>query len=235
MKTAVYLIPVTGGDTPYENVIPNYNISIIKDIKVFVVENIKSAKRFLAKIEGSHVDDAVFYELSEHTQANEILNYLDCIQNGVSVGVISEAGCPAIADPGADLVALAQKKNIPVVPLVGPSSILLALMASGFNGQSFTFNGYLPVKPNERANKIKNLESKCYKDDQTQLFIETPYRNNQMFETIISSCKPDTRLCIAAGITTDNEFIKTKTISQWKKEGIPEIKKVPAIFALYHN
>lgn len=235
MKTAVYLIPVTLGDTPYENVIPNYNISIIKDIKVFVVENIKSAKRFLAKIEGSHVDDAVFYELSEHTQANEILNYLDCIQNGVSVGVISEAGCPAIADPGADLVALAQKKNIPVVPLVGPSSILLALMASGFNGQSFTFNGYLPVKPNERANKIKTLESKCYKDNQTQLFIETPYRNNQMFETIISSCKAETRLCIAAGITTDNEFIKTKTISQWKKEGIPEIKKVPAIFALYHN
>ncbi len=235
MKTAVYLIPVTLGDTPYENVIPNYNISIIKDIKVFVVENIKSAKRFLAKIEGSHVDDAVFYELSEHTQANEILNYLDCIQNGVSVGVISEAGCPAIADPGADLVALAQKKNIPVVPLVGPSSILLALMASGFNGQSFTFNGYLPVKPNERANKIKTLESKCYKDNQTQLFIETPYRNNQMFETIVSSCKPDTRLCIAAGITTDNEFIKTKTISQWKKEGIPEIKKVPVIFALYHN
>ena len=235
MKTAVYLIPVTLGDTPYENVIPNYNISIIKDIKVFVVENIKSAKRFLAKIEGSHVDDAVFYELSEHTKANEILNYLDCIQNGVSVGVISEAGCPAIADPGADLVALAQKKNIPVVPLVGPSSILLALMASGFNGQSFTFNGYLPVKPNERANKIKTLESKCYKDNQTQLFIETPYRNNQMFETIISSCKADTRLCIAAGITTDNEFIKTKTISQWKKEGIPEIKKVPAIFALYHN
>lgn len=235
MKTAVYLIPVTLGDTPYENVIPNYNISIIKDIKVFVVENIKSAKRFLAKIEGSHVDDAVFYELSEHTQANEILNYLDCIQNGVSVGVISEAGCPAIADPGADLVALAQKKNIPVVPLVGPSSILLALMASGFNGQSFTFNGYLPVKSNERANKIKTLESKCYKDNQTQLFIETPYRNNQMFETIVSSCKPDTRLCIAAGITTDNEFIKTKTISQWKKEGIPEIKKVPAIFALYHN
>lgn len=235
MKTAVYLIPVTLGDTPYENVIPNYNISIIKEIKVFVVENIKSAKRFLAKIEGSHVDDAVFYELSEHTQANEILNYLDCIQNGVSVGVISEAGCPAIADPGADLVALAQKKNIPVVPLVGPSSILLALMASGFNGQSFTFNGYLPVKSNERANKIKTLESKCYKDNQTQLFIETPYRNNQMFETIVSSCKPDTRLCIAAGITTDNEFIKTKTISQWKKEGIPEIKKVPAIFALYHN
>lgn len=235
MKTAVYLIPVTLGDTPYENVIPNYNISIIKDIKVFVVENIKSAKRFLAKIEGSHVDDAVFYELSEHTQANEILNYLDCIQNGVSVGVISEAGCPAIADPGADLVALAQKKNIPVVPLVGPSSILLALMASGFNGQSFTFNGYLPVKPNERANKIKTLESKCYKDNQTQLFIETPYRNNQMFETIVSSCKADTRLCIAAGITTDNEFIKTKTISQWKKDGIPEIKKVPAIFALYHN
>ncbi len=235
MKTAVYLIPVTLGDTPYENVIPNYNISIIKEIKVFVVENIKSAKRFLAKIDGSHVDDAVFYELSEHTQAKDILNYLDCIQNDSSVGVISEAGCPAIADPGSDLVALAQKKNIPVVPLVGPSSILLALMASGFNGQSFTFNGYLPVKPNERANKIKTLESKCYKDNQTQLFIETPYRNNQMFETIISSCKAETRLCIAAGITTDNEFIKTKTISQWKKDGIPEIKKVPAIFALYHN
>ena len=132
-----------------------------------------------------------------------------------------------------DIVAIAQKKNIKVVPLVGPNSMIMAVMGSGFSGQSFAFNGYLPVKPGDRANKLKMLESRAYKEDQTQLFIETPYRNAQLFDTVIKCCRPETKLCVAAGITTDQEFIKTKTVAQWKKDGLPEMKKVPAIFAIY--
>lgn len=233
METALYLIPVTLGETEYSKVIPSYNIEIIKKIRFFVAENVKSAKRFLAKIEGSHVDDGEFVELSEHTDIKNILHYLDPLKKGESVGVISEAGCPAVADPGADIVALAQSRNFKVVPLVGPNSMILALMASGFSGQSFAFNGYLPVKPNERAAKIKNLENRAYKENQTQLFIETPYRNAQLFDSIVKSCRHETKLCVAAGITTDAEFIKTKTVAEWKKSGLPELKKVPAIFALY--
>ncbi len=233
METALYLIPVTLGETEYSKVLPSYNIEIIKQIRFFIVENVKSAKRFLAKIENSHVDDGEFVELSEHTDIKNILHYLDPLKKGESIGVISEAGCPAVADPGADIVALAQRGGYKVVPLVGPNSIILALMASGFSGQSFAFNGYLPVKPNERAGKLKTLENRAYKENQTQLFIETPYRNAQLFDTIIKTCRAETKLCVAAGITTDAEYIKTKTISEWKKSGLPELKKVPAIFALY--
>ncbi len=233
MIAALYLIPVTLGDTLYEKVLPSYNFDIIRQIKIFIVESVKSAKRFLAKIENSHVDDAIFYELNEHTDLKNIVQYLDFLEKGESIGIISEAGCPAVADPGADIVALAHKKNLKVIPLVGPSSILMAVMSSGFNGQSFAFNGYLPVKNSERSNKLKQLEQRAYKEKQTQLFIETPYRNRQMFDSILSVCKPETKLCIAAGITTDFEFIKTKTISAWKKDGLPELKKVPAIFLIY--
>ena len=233
MEAALYLIPVTLGDTEYSKVFPSYNIQIIKEIKHFVVENIKSAKRFLAKIENSHVDDGTFVELSEHTDIKNIQNYLLPLQKGEAIGVISEAGCPAVADPGSDIVALAHKKGFKVVPLVGPNSIIMAIMASGFCGQSFAFNGYLPVKIGERINKIKFFENRVYKEEQTQVFIETPYRNAQLFESFIKSCKPETKLCIAANITADDEYIKTKSIAQWKKEGWPELKKVPAIFALY--
>lgn len=233
MEAALYLIPVTLGETEYSRVLPAYNIEIVRQIRHFVVENIKSAKRFLAKIEGSHVDDGDFVELSEHTEPKDILHYLDSLEKGEAVGVISEAGCPAVADPGADIVALAQKKNLKVVPLVGPNSMIMAVMGSGFSGQSFAFNGYLPVKSNERASKLKFFENRAYKEGQTQLFIETPYRNAQLFETVIKTCRPETKLCIAAGITTDLEYIKTKTVAQWKKAGFPELKKVPAIFAIY--
>lgn len=233
METALYLIPVTLGETEYSKVLPSYNIEIIKQIRFFIAENVKSAKRFLAKVDGSHVDDGEFVELSEHTDVKNILHYLDPLKKGESIGVISEAGCPAIADPGADIVALAQSGGYKVVPLVGPNSMILALMASGFSGQSFAFNGYLPVKPNERAGKLKTLENRAYKENQTQLFIETPYRNAQLFDTIIKTCRAETKLCVAAGITTESEFIKTKTVSEWKKSGLPELKKVPAIFALY--
>ena len=232
METALYLIPVTLGDTEYSKVIPEYNFEVIREIKFFIVENIKSARRFLAKIENSHVDDAVYFELSEHTDVKDIGGYLDPVAKGEPVGVISEAGCPAVADPGADIVAIAQRNNIKVVPLVGPSSMIMAVMASGMSGQSFAFNGYLPVKPAERASRLKQLEQRSIKEKQTQLFIETPYRNAQMFESILASCRGETRLCVAAGITTEHEFIKTKTCAQWKKSGLPDLKKIPAIFLI---
>ena len=232
METALYLIPVTLGNTDYSRVLPEYNSEIIRGIRFFIVENIKSARRFLAQVENSHVDDAVYYELSEHTDVKDIGDYLDPIAKGESVGVISEAGCPAVADPGADIVAIAQKRNIRIVPLVGPSSMIMAVMASGLSGQSFAFNGYLPVKPAERSSRIRQLEQRALKERQTQLFIETPYRNAQMFDSIVSACRKETKLCVAAGITTDHEYIKTKTCAQWKKCGLPDLKKIPAIFLI---
>ena len=235
METALYLIPVPLGETPVGQVLPAYNAEIIRNISVFIVENVRSARRFLKKADNSiNIDDIEFYELNEHTNKNSIGNYLDpIIKEGKPMGVISEAGCPAVADPGADIVALAQKKNIRIIPLVGPSSILMSVMASGFSGQSFAFNGYLPAKPQERAQKLKQLEQRCYKENQTQLFIETPYRNAQMIESILKTCRPETKLCIASGITCPEEYIKTKSVAEWKKSQLPENGKIPAVFLIY--
>ncbi len=235
MESALYLIPVTLGETEIEKVLPSYNHDVIVGIKHFIVENIRSARRFLKKVEKSiDIDELTFYELNRHTDMKFIGDYLKPLEkDGLPVGIISEAGCPAIADPGADVVAIAQKKNLRVIPLVGPSSIIMSVMASGFNGQSFAFNGYLPVEVPQRIKALKKLEGKIYNENQTQLFIETPYRNAKMIETILNSLRPDTKLCIAAGITCGEEYIKTKTVAQWKKEKIPEIGKVPAIFLLY--
>lgn len=234
IEPALYLIPVTLGKTSFDRVLPSYNHDIIVNIRHFIVENIRSACKFLSRIDPLiHTDELVFYELSEHTEKKSIGNYLDPLLKGEPMGVISEAGCPGVADPGADAVEIAQRKNLKVIPLVGPSSILMALMASGFNGQNFAFNGYLPVKIQERQAKLKQLETRVYKENQTQLFIETPYRNRQMFESVLAVCRPETKVCFAAGITCQEEFIKTKTVSEWKKSGIPELGKVPAIFLLY--
>ena len=235
METALYLIPVPLGETPVEQVLPAYNAEIIRNISVFIVENVRSARRFLKKTDKNiNIDDIEFYELNEHTNKNSIGNYLDPIlKEGKPMGIISEAGCPAVADPGADIVALAQKKNIRIIPLVGPSSILMSIMASGFSGQSFAFNGYLPAKPQERAQKLKQLEQRCYKENQTQLFIETPYRNAQMIESILKTCRPETKLCIASGITCPEEYIKTKSVAEWKKLPLPELGKIPAVFLIY--
>ena len=235
METALYLIPVPLGETPVGQVLPAYNAEIIRNISVFIVENVRSARRFLKKADNSiNIDDIEFYELNEHTNKNSIGNYLDpIIKEGKPMGVISEAGCPAVADPGADIVALAQKKNIRIIPLVGPSSILMSVMASGFSGQSFAFNGYLPAKPQERAQKLKQLEQRCYKENQTQLFRETPYRNAQMIESILKTCRPETKLCIASGITCPEEYIKTKSVAEWKKLPLPELGKIPAVFLIY--
>ena len=233
METALYLIPVTLGDTAIEKVLPSHNKEIILGIKHFIVEDVRSARRFLKKVERSiNIDELTFYPLNKHTSPEDISGYLKPLQAGESMGIISEAGCPAVADPGADVVAIAQRKNLKVVPLVGPSSIILSVMGSGFNGQSFAFHGYLPIDPNERIKRIKTLGQRIYAEDQTQLFIETPYRNNKMMEDIVKNCRPQTKLCIAANITCEDEYIKTKTVKEWQGK-LPDLSKIPCIFLIY--
>lgn len=233
METALYLLPVTLGDTPIEKVLPIYNKEIILGIKHFIVEDVRSARRFLKKVDVSiNIDELTFYPLNKHTSSEDLSGYLKPLQEGHSMGVISEAGCPAVADPGADVVAIAQRKNLKVVPLVGPSSIILSVMGSGFNGQSFAFHGYLPIEAVDRIRRLKELEGRIYSENQTQLFIETPYRNNKMVEDILKTCRPQTKLCIAANITCEGEYIHTKTIREWK-EHLPDLTKVPCIFLIY--
>jgi 16S rRNA (cytidine1402-2'-O)-methyltransferase len=233
MAASLFLIPTTLGDTAISNVLPAYNKTVILSIKHFIVENIRTARRFLKQTEPSiDINTLTFFTLNKHTSKESISEFLKPIEDGYSIGIISEAGCPAIADPGAEVVALAQQKNIRVIPLVGPSSILLALMASGFNGQSFAFHGYLPIDSEQRVKVLKKLEQQIYSENQTQLFIETPYRNNKMLDDILKTCKPSTRLCIAADITLDSEMIKTFYVPDWKKRK-PDLSKRPCIFALY--
>lgn len=230
----LYLIPTTLSDCELSQVLPDGNTPIIRKLKVFIVENIRTARRFLKQVDSNIIiDELQFFELNQHTDLNHINQYLEPLLKGEDVGIISEAGCPAIADPGADIVALAQAQKIKVVPLVGPSSILLSLMASGFNGQSFAFHGYLPIEKGQRVDKLKQLERRIYSEQQTQLFIETPYRNRQMVDELLKSLQPQTKLCIAVDITSDTEDIRTKTISEWKKSVIPELHKRPCIFLIY--
>ena len=233
MEAALYLIPVTLGETEIGQVLPAYNHDVIVGIKHFIVENIRSARRFLKKTEKAiDIDQLTFYELNRHTDRKFIGEYLEPLKKGQPVGIISEAGCPAIADPGADVVAIAQSRSYKVVPLVGPSSIIMSVMASGFNGQSFAFNGYLPVEVPQRIKALKKLEQKVQNENQTQLFIETPYRNAKMIETILNALNPKTKLCVAAGITCAEEYIKTRTVAEWKKEKLPDLGKIPAIFVI---
>jgi 16S rRNA (cytidine1402-2'-O)-methyltransferase len=231
----LYLIPVLLGETSIEKVIPSYNTGIISELKFFIVENIRTARRFLKKCNPEiDIDELIFLELNKHTDKKDISGFLDPMKRGVSIGVMSEAGCPGVADPGADVVAIAQQKGYKVVPLVGPSSILMAVMASGFNGQSFAFHGYLPIDSNERINKLKQLETICYKEDQTQLFIETPYRNMKLAEDILEHCKPQTQLCIATNISCEDEQIITKSVKAWKGN-LPDLNKKPTIFLIYKS
>ena len=233
MDCALYLIPVTLGDTPLDKVLPAYNKEVILQIKHFIVEEVRTARRFLKKVEPSiDIDTLTFYPLNKHTQAADISGYLKPLIGGDPMGVISEAGCPAVADPGADVVAIAQRRGLKVVPLVGPSSILLSVMASGFNGQSFAFHGYLPIEQGERTKRIKMLEQRSYAENQTQLFIETPYRNRRLLEELIQTCRPQTRLCIAANLTCEGEYAVTRTIAEWKGQR-PPIDKIPCIFLIY--
>lgn len=234
-KAQLFLIPTSLGNTGLEKILPNYNSEIIRQLKYFIVENIRTARRFLKRVDDAvDIDQLTFFELNKHTDIAAIAAFLAPLKNRNNIGIISEAGCPAIADPGADVVALAQEQGFRVVPLVGPSSILLSLMASGFNGQSFTFYGYLPVQQNDKIKVLKRLEKRIYSEHQTQIFIETPYRNMKMLDDILANCEGNTKLCIATDITLPTEYIKTKQVAAWKKlKQKPNLHKRPTVFLLY--
>ncbi len=232
MSGTLYLIPTTLGDSSISSVIPADVTILIKQIKHFIVEDIRSTRRYLKKVDKSiNIDDLTFYELNKHTTSQQKSNFLNAAKRGDNIGVISEAGCPGVADPGADIVASAHQQNIKVVPLVGPSSILLSLMASGMNGQSFAFHGYLPIKSGDRAKAVQHLEGLSIREKQTQIFIEAPYRNNHLLKDIITHCSSKTKVCVACDISLETEFIKTKTVAQWKDK-LPELHKKPTIFLI---
>lgn len=231
MKGKLYLIPVTLGNEDYEAVIPSGVLAITRGLRHFVVEDLRSARRYLRLIDKQFpIDDSHFTELNEHTSDKDLPGLLSPLLNGSDVGIISEAGLPAIADPGARLVAIAHKNGIKVVPLSGPSSIILGLIASGLNGQSFTFNGYLPVKPPERVARLHELERKA-DEGIAQIFMETPYRAQKMLESVLEICKDGRMLCIAADITLPSESVVTRSISGWRKN-IPDLKDKLVVFIM---
>lgn len=233
IKTTLYLIPSTIGDTGLTHVIPTDNLEIIQSLRIFIVEEIRAARRFLRKAGYmGNFDDIEFYINNEHTDSQDIIDIFKVLERNEDIGLLSEAGVPCVADPGATIVKQAHIKGMNVKPLVGPSSILLALMASGFNGQHFVFHGYLPIKKDAREATLRKIEKNIYRESQTQIFIEAPYRNAHLFETILKVCSSSTRLCIASNLTTKDEFIKTKTIQEWKSQH-PQIHKVPVVFLLY--
>lgn len=229
----LYLIPVPLGAISPESSLPANVVEQVRPLSRFVVENAKSARAFLKAVGTDLPLQALqLEELNEHTRPEALDRLLSPLRAGQDVGLLSEAGCPAVADPGADLVALAQRENIRVVPLIGPSSLLLALMASGLNGQRFAFQGYLPAKEAERAKMLHELESESRKRRQTQIFIETPYRNRQLFDSILQICQPGTRLTVATDLSLPGESVLTRTILQWKKQTPPEIERRPTVFLL---
>ena len=236
-KSKVYLIPTFLSEQDI-NVIPSYVLDAIKDCQVFFVENERSARRYLKSLwKEMVIDNYQWFVIDKHasgvtkeTETNRAFKKI--LSEEKNIGIISEAGCPGVADPGQLLIDISHQAGAIVKPLVGPSSILLALMASGMNGQQFQFVGYLPIDSTQRAKAIKDLEQESFRKDCTQIFIETPYRNNQLLEMMLKSCNPGTRLCIAANLTASNEFIHTKTISEWKKQ-VPDLHKRPAIFLIH--
>ena len=235
MKGTIYMIPCPISDErDVWDVLPKSNLDIMNSLDYFIVENIRSARRFLSRAGVARkIEELEFVELNEHTTSSaDVERMLKPVLEGRSAGVISEAGVPGVADPGADIVALAHSHDVRVVPLVGPSSILMSVMASGLNGQSFAFVGYLPIKDGERQRRLKELEHRIRTEHQAQVFIEAPYRNVKLFDTLIKSLSPQMRLAVAADITSPNEYIHTHTIAQWRKLGVPDIAKRPTIFIL---
>lgn len=224
-----------GETASWDTALPAGNRAVLDTLDCFVVENIRTARRFLARSGISRtIDELTFTELNEHTRPEEVeALLLPVLKAEKSIGVMSEAGLPCIADPGALLVAAAHRHQIEVVPLVGPSSITLALMASGANGQSFAFNGYLPVKQPDRGKAIRRFEARAHAEGQSQIFIEAPYRNVKLFEDILSACAPQTMLCIACDLLEPGQLIASRTVAQWKKSGTPDFNKRPAIFILF--
>ena len=225
------MIPMTlGADNP-NWVIPQEVLEKTKTIRVFIVENIKTTRRFLRSIDPTFpIDDSQFFELNKRTQPEELYSFIQPAMEGKDIGVFSEAGCPGVADPGSEIVKIAHQKNIQVVPFVGPSSILMGLMASGFNGQEFSFHGYLPKERKDRIQKLKAMERNAY-NGETQIFMDTPFRNQNVLEDLLENLKETTKLCIAANITTEKERIETKTIQDWKKNKI-NLDKIPVMFLL---
>ncbi|WP_178988071.1 SAM-dependent methyltransferase [Winogradskyella schleiferi] len=231
-KGKLYLIPTRLGDSPPLEVLPISIKKIVEDLDYYIVENEKTARRFIKRISSGKSQPSLKLQvLNKYTTEAERNTYLNACLEGISIGLLSEAGCPAIADPGADIVSLAHQMDIQVVPMVGPSSILLALMGSGMNGQSFTFNGYLPIDKSERKSKLKSLERLSSEHNQAQIFIETPYRNMKMLEDLVNTLHPNTRICVACDLTLPTEFIKTKTASDWKHNK-EDLHKRPAIFII---
>lgn len=228
----MYLIPSPLGDNDPAEVIPGPVLDLLPKIGTYVVEEVKTARRYLSKagLKG-HIAELEFHELNEHTTQQEVEAMASLFDGGTDIGLITEAGLPAVADPGSALVALCHRKGIEVVPFVGPSSLMLALMSSGLNGQSFAFCGYLPAKTDERRSAIRNIEKRSAIERQTQIFIETPYRNDAMMADLLQNCNGSTRICIAADITLDTAFIRTKSVSEWKKAGIT-IGKRPCVFVM---
>lgn len=229
----LYLLPVPLSDNKPADVMPPRNIEVARSVKHFIVENLRSARRFLKSCDRSiNIDELSFSELNEHTDPADVAAMLRPLEEGHDMAVVSEAGCPAVADPGALAVEAAHRRGFEVVPLVGPNSILLALMGSGFNGQHYAFNGYLPVDSAKRASKLKELERRIHHDDETQVFIETPYRNNRLIEQLSKSLPAGMRLCVAADLTGEKQSIVVRKLGEWAKSRY-DYAKIPAIFLLY--
>ena len=227
------LFPVPIGATDPNTTLPSYNREVLNTCRTFIVENIRTARRNLKTMGYTHpIDDVTFLELNEHTDTTEIAHYLDPIAQGENVGLMSEAGIPCVADPGSIITAMAQRSGIEILPLVGPSSIMLALMASGFNGQNFAFNGYPPIDERGRTAMLRTLEQHIHRDNQTQIFIEAPYRNDQLLHFLALHLQPITRICVACDLTLPTQYIRTRMARQWLHDP-PELHKRPTIFLIY--
>lgn len=234
LKGKLYMIPTTLGECDVDKILPLYVKEHLHNLEEFIVENSKTARAFLKKMNIPTPQNKLkIHVLNKHTPIEEIHGFLNSCRNGINIGLISEAGCPGVADPGAEITNIAHQEDIQVVPLVGPSSILLALMASGMNGQSFAFNGYLPIEKYERKKKLQNLEKNSRNYNQTQIFIETPYRNDKLIDAIYQNLQGNTKLCIACDLSLNSEYIKTKTVHTWKKLSKPDLKKRPCIFLIH--
>lgn len=232
-KGTLFLIPVPLAENATQKSFTPYLIDTINAIKTYIVENEKTARRFLKEAGlKTPQSELLVHDYGKHKRGNSLVPYFTQLMQGIDVGLMSEAGCPGVADPGAEIVAEAHKRGIKVVPLVGPNSMIQALMSSGFSGQSFTFHGYLPIDKTERAKKIKELEALSVKYKQTQLFMETPFRNNHLLDDVLKNCQPATQLCIAANINGEEEFIKTMAVAMWRSEKI-DLHKKPTVFLLY--
>jgi len=230
----LYLLPVGLGECNVEDVLPKRNLDLIKTLTYFIAENAKEGRAFLKQCAYPEISRAQLSLINQHVKSDELNSFLNPLLQGNNMGLMSDAGCPGIADPGADIISLAHKKGIKVVPLVGPSSIVLSIMSSGFNGQNFAFNGYLPINSVERCKRIKELEQLCVKHKQAQFFIETPYRNGSVFEDLLKTLQGTTQLLVATSITLSDECIRVKPISVWKKSIATDFYKKPTVFGIYH-